>query len=63
MSPETEGDLRDPLRGLQEVGRGDGPDAEDALVDKLLESNPEFQAKVAASKVCPRKPFNFGRRG
>jgi hypothetical protein len=33
------------------------PKEDDALLDELLESNAEFQALVAKSKVGPRKPF------
>ncbi len=31
---------------------------DDDLINKLLESNPKFQALVAKSKAGPRKPFN-----
>jgi hypothetical protein len=34
------------------------PDDDDDLVDRLLESNPSFQALVAKSKASPRKPFS-----
>jgi hypothetical protein len=30
---------------------------DDSLADDLLQSNPEFQALVAKSKLGPRKPF------
>jgi hypothetical protein len=33
------------------------PDDDDGLVDRLLESNPEFRALVEESKASPRKPF------
>jgi hypothetical protein len=36
------------------------PQADDALMDELLASNPKFQALVAKSKASPRKPFARG---
>lgn len=33
------------------------PDADDDLVNQLLQSNPKFRDLVARSKVSPRKPF------
>jgi hypothetical protein len=39
------------------------PSSDDDLVDDLLQSNPEFQAKVARSKASPRKPFVPGGSG
>ena len=33
------------------------PREDDTLVDRLLASNPKFQALVAKSKASPRKPF------
>lgn len=34
------------------------PQADDALTDEILASNPRFQALVAKSKSSPRKPFS-----
>jgi hypothetical protein len=36
---------------------------DDSLIDELLASNPQFQALVAKSKACPRKPFVAGKPG
>ena len=36
------------------------PQADDALVEELLESNPQFQELVANSRASPRKPFALG---
>ncbi len=33
------------------------PNEDDSLADKLLASNPRFQALVKKSKAGPRKPF------
>ena len=33
---------------------------DDALMDELLASNPQFQSLVAKSKASPRKPFLLG---
>ena len=38
-----------------------GKSEDDSLTSELLESNPEFQALVAKSKVSPRKPFQANR--
>ncbi|MCL4193079.1 MAG: hypothetical protein KJZ87_15190 [Thermoguttaceae bacterium] len=37
------------------------PQEDDALVDELLASNPEFRALVEKSKAGPRKPFTSER--
>lgn len=34
------------------------PQEDDDLMNRLLESNPKFQALVAKSKASPRKPFS-----
>jgi hypothetical protein len=34
------------------------PDADDDLVDRLLESNASFRALVEKSKASPRRPFS-----
>lgn len=36
---------------------------DDALMDKLLESNPKFQGLVAKSKAGPRKVLSVGEGG
>jgi hypothetical protein len=35
------------------------PDADDALMDELLASNPQFQPLVAKSRAAPRKPLHI----
>jgi hypothetical protein len=35
------------------------PEEDDALMDELLASNPQFQALVAKSKASPRKPLHI----
>jgi hypothetical protein len=36
----------------------DPPDDDDDLIDRLIETNPEFRAMLAKAKASPSKPFD-----